>query len=241
MRRAAVSGRLAGRSCRRASLRPHRHAAFASTKVSMAVLRQIAVTILLLAAAGCAWLYLSPAPGRFLLADDRLPQALRPLVSALSSADDAPKIGATPTERGGGRQAPSSPWPTSSRSSRATGCARSAPARRCEPSPSAPTRPVSSSRCRFVRATRSRRGRRSSRFRTTPSGSPWTAPASPSPPPTTSSPATRRWRPRAPPSPRSSSRRSAARATPRRSICNRPRSRSPSAGSPRRSTGMSGS
>lgn len=72
----------------------------------MAVFRQIAVTLLLIAAAGCAWLYLSPAPGRFLLADDRFPSALRPLVSALSSADDEPKVGATQTRPGAGRQAP---------------------------------------------------------------------------------------------------------------------------------------
>lgn len=72
----------------------------------MAALRQIAVTLLLIAAAGCAWLYLSPAPGRFLLADGRLPEVLRPVVSALSAADDAPKVGATRTERGGGRQSP---------------------------------------------------------------------------------------------------------------------------------------
>ncbi|WP_279479996.1 efflux RND transporter periplasmic adaptor subunit [Aureimonas sp. SK2] len=71
----------------------------------MAVLRQIVVTLVLVAAAGCAWLYLSPAPGRFLLADDRLPEALRPLVSALTPADDEPKVGATQGGRAG-RQAP---------------------------------------------------------------------------------------------------------------------------------------
>ncbi|RIY02145.1 efflux RND transporter periplasmic adaptor subunit [Aureimonas flava] len=72
----------------------------------MAALRQIAVTLLLIAVAGCAWLYLSPAPGRFLLADGRLPEALHPLVSALSPADNGPKVGATPAGRGGGRQTP---------------------------------------------------------------------------------------------------------------------------------------
>ncbi|WP_182085425.1 efflux RND transporter periplasmic adaptor subunit [Aureimonas sp. ME7] len=72
----------------------------------MAVLRQIGVTVLVLLAAGALWIHLSHMPGRYLLADERLPASLRPAVSWLSPADDEPKVGATRTGGRGGREAP---------------------------------------------------------------------------------------------------------------------------------------
>lgn len=62
----------------------------------MTFLRQTFATLLLLLAAGALWVWLSPVPGRVLLAEgSALPGFARPLVSALSSADDPPRIGAT--------------------------------------------------------------------------------------------------------------------------------------------------
>ncbi|WP_062012551.1 efflux RND transporter periplasmic adaptor subunit [Aureimonas sp. AU4] len=66
----------------------------------MALLRQIAATLLVLLAGLALWTWLSPAPGRYLLAEGSpLPAFARPLVSTLSSADDPPRIGATPQDR----------------------------------------------------------------------------------------------------------------------------------------------
>ncbi|WP_062203930.1 efflux RND transporter periplasmic adaptor subunit [Aureimonas sp. AU12] len=63
----------------------------------MAFVRQIVLTLIALLLAGVVWLHLSEVPGRYLLSDAvDLPAPVSGWVSALSPADDAPKVGATP-------------------------------------------------------------------------------------------------------------------------------------------------
>lgn len=62
----------------------------------MAVLRQITTTLLVLLVAAAAWTWLSPVPGRYLLAEGSpLPGFARPLVAAIAAPETAPRIGAT--------------------------------------------------------------------------------------------------------------------------------------------------
>ncbi|MBB3950458.1 efflux RND transporter periplasmic adaptor subunit [Aureimonas jatrophae] len=65
----------------------------------MALLRQIAATLLVLLGGLALWTWLSPVPGRYLLSENSpLPAFARPLVASLSSADDPAKVGATPQD-----------------------------------------------------------------------------------------------------------------------------------------------